>query len=180
MKSFKKVLSLFLCTLTVLTFSATAFAAESTSANDKITSSVTVNDTESKQDETEETKKEETEKTTQVESSSNDFTHEKAESIALTAAKSKLTLSGLPSETVSNIRITKISYSKKTGSYKAVIRSGFKHKYTCTISKRDVFGKTIGFLEKSEYTEQNVVAGFFGFIFEKTAFFFIKLFGMRG
>lgn len=115
---------------------------------------------------------------TEDEKTEDTFGLEKVKSIALTAAKSKMILEGLDNEITGKASVTKVSHSKKSGSFKAVIRSKFKYKYTCYISTSTVFGKTVGYLTDSEFETQSSVGGFFGWLFEKIQFFFIKLFGM--
>ena len=103
-----------------------------------------------------------------------DFTD--AEKIALTAAKSKMILEGLPNDITGQTIVTTVSYNKDTGRYKAIVRAEYKYKYTCYISTNEILGKTIGFLVDSDFDEQNVVRGFFGQLFEKIGYFFVKKF----
>lgn len=99
-----------------------------------------------------------------------------AEKIALTAAKSKMILEGLPNDITGQTVVTKVSYNKDTGRYKAIVRAEYKYKYTCYIATNEILGKTIGFLADSDFDEQNLVKGFFGQLFEKIGYFFIKKF----
>lgn len=100
-----------------------------------------------------------------------------AESVALTAAKSKMILEGLPNDLASKAYVTKASFNDETGRYKVVVRAERKYKYTCYIATNNLFGREIGFIADSDFEEQNIVKAFFGQMFEKIAYFFIKKFG---
>ncbi len=100
-----------------------------------------------------------------------------AEKIALTAAKSKMILEGLPNDLVSDAYVTKASFNDETGRYKVIVRVERKYKYTCYIATNTILGKEIGFIADSQFDEQNIVKAFFGQLFEKIAYFFIKKFG---
>ncbi|MDD6021827.1 MAG: hypothetical protein ACI4GA_05285 [Acutalibacteraceae bacterium] len=114
--------------------------------------------------------------TEKTQTQSSEFCYDDAEKIALTAAKSKMILEGLPNDITGQTVVTKVSYNKDTGRYKATVRAEYKYKYTCYIATNEILGKTIGFLVDSEFDEQNVVIGFFGQLFDKIAYFFIKKF----
>lgn len=142
MANIKKVASVFLALLMVLSLAVPAFAAD-----------------EKKSD-----------------ASASGFGFNDAEKIALTAAKSKMILEGLPNDITGQTVVTKVSYNKDTGRYKAIVRAEYKYKYTCYIATNEILGKTIGFLADSDFDEQNVVRGFFGQFFEKIGYFFVKKF----
>lgn len=143
MTNTKKLISVFLVVLMLLSFAVPAFAEE-------------------------QTKKEET--------AASEFGFDDAEKISLTAAKSKMILEGLPNDISGKAAVTKVSYNKDTGRYKATVRAEYKYKYVCYIATNEILGKTIGFIADSEFKEQNVVAGFLGQFFEKIGYFFIKKF----
>lgn len=118
------------------------------------------------------------EKTTaeNVETKVSEFDVADAEKIALTAAKSKMILEGLPNDVASEAIVTKVTYDEDSGSYNATVRTEYKHKYTCKISTNVILGKTIGFIAESNFKQQNIVIGFLGQAFERLAYFFIKKF----
>lgn len=193
MNSLKKFLAVFLSVLMIFMLSAPAYASEGSEGDSSSAQTMEPAESSGKNETKKETEKEtvketETKKESEAqtepsteesqEQSGSDFSWEKAASIAVTAAKSKMILEGLTTEITDKAAVTRITYDKDAGTYKAVIRSQFKHKYICKIATSEVLGKTIGYLADSEYQEQNVVRGFFGWLFEKIAFFFIKLFGM--
>ncbi len=118
------------------------------------------------------------EKTTaeNAETKVSEFDMADAEKIALTAAKSKMILEGLPNDVASEAIVTKVKYDEDSGSYSATVRTEYKNKYTCKISTNVILGKTIGFIAESDFKQQNIVIGFLGQAFEKLAYFFIKKF----
>ena len=107
------------------------------------------------------------------------FTLSDAEKVALTSAKSKMILEGVPGEASNEAIITKIKYNKKDDSFSVTVRAQYINKYICTVSVSKILGNEVGFLGSSEFTQQNKVAGFFGQTFEKIGYFFIKLFKMN-
>lgn len=116
------------------------------------------------------------EKTTAENTKVSEFDVADAEKIALTAAKSKMILEGLPNDVASEAIVTKVTYDEDSESYSATVRTEYKYKYTCKISTNVILGKTIGFIAESDFKQQNIVIGFLGQAFEKLAYFFIKKF----
>lgn len=116
------------------------------------------------------------EKTTTENTKVSEFDVADAEKIALTAAKSKMILEGLPNDVASEAIVTKVTYDEDSESYSATVRTEYKYKYTCKISTNVILGKTIGFIAESDFKQQNIVIGFLGQAFEKLAYFFIKKF----
>lgn len=102
------------------------------------------------------------------------FNYEDAERAALSAAKSKFIIDGLSNEEAGEAVVTKVSYDEEENLYSVTVRSGNKHKYTCTVSVSNVFGKELGFVGDGVYTQQNVVWGFICKQFEKLSYFFFK------
>lgn len=107
------------------------------------------------------------------------FTLDDAQTVAITAAKSKMILEGVSGDESKDAAITKIKYNKKDDSFTVTVRAQYVNKYVCTISVSKIFGNEVGYLGDSEFTKQNKVAGFFGQSFEKIGYFFIKLFKMN-
>lgn len=104
------------------------------------------------------------------------FTPSDAESVALTAAKSKMILEGLPNDLASDAYVTRVSFNEETDRYKVIVRAERKYKYTCYIATNTFLGREIGFIADSSFEEQNIVKAFFGQMFEKIAYFFYKKF----
>lgn len=152
----KKILSLTLIILMLFSFMLPAFAEET--ATD--TQDTTVAET------SEETK----EDTEEVDT----FTYKDAAKAALSAAKSKYIIEGLSNESAGEAVVTKVSYDEESKLYSVTVRSGNKHKYTCTVSVSSLLGKELGFVGDGVYTQQNVVWGFICKQFEKLSYFFFK------
>lgn len=153
----KKITSFILIFIMLFSFMVPVFAEKQT---DKAAENTKVSDT---------TKSEEKE-------TASGFDHTDAASAALSAAKSKFIIDGLSSEMAEKSIVTKLSYNKDEKIYTAVVRSGYKHKYTCTVAVNTVFGKELGFVNDGEYSTQNIISAFFCQQFEKLSYFFFKKF----
>lgn len=115
-----------------------------------------------------------TEAATDTKEEADKFTYLDAERSALASAKSKFIMEGLTNEEAAGAVVTKVGYDKETELYSATVRVGNKHKYTCTISVSDIFGKELGFVGDGVYVQQNAVWGFICKQFEKLGYFFFK------
>lgn len=111
---------------------------------------------------------------TETENKEEGFNYEDAARTAVTAAKSKFIIDGLSNEEASLAQVTKMSYDEGENTYNVTVRSGNKHKYTCTVSVGNVFGKELGFVGDGEHIQQNAVWGFICKQFEKLSYFFFR------
>ncbi|MBR2316194.1 MAG: hypothetical protein IKA56_06070 [Clostridia bacterium] len=145
----KKLLSLTLTLLMLFSFMLPAFASGDTTAAD-------------------------TTAATEADKKGDAFNYEDAGRAAVAAAKSKFIISGLSAEEANLAGVTKMSFDEDENVYTVTVRSGNKHKFTCTISVSKVFGKELGFAGNGEYAEQNVVWGFICKQFEKLSYYFFK------
>lgn len=145
----KKLLSLTLTLLMLFSFMLPAFATGDTTAAD-------------------------TTAATEADKKDEGFNYEDAGRAAVAAAKSKFIIDGLSAEEANLAEVTKMSFDEEENIYSVTVRSGNKHKYTCTVSVSKVFGKELGFAGAGEHVEQNVVWGFICKQFEKLSYFFFK------
>lgn len=152
----KKFLSLTLTLLMLFSFMLPAFAEEAVTDTQDTTVAETSEETSDKKEE------------------GDTFTYKDAASAALVAAKSKYIIEGLSNEEAGKAVVTKVSYDEDEKLYSVTVRTGNKHKYTCTVSVSAVFGKELGFVGDGTYTQQNVIWGFICKQFEKLSYYFFK------